>query len=90
MSEYSDKQEQWIKIIDLKIGDEVLCVVDSPGIDPEWLGTWSPEMNNLASKSGTVVAIDQYLGIQVNFSENPRIGTRGFWLPFTALVKVKQ
>jgi len=60
---YKEKQKEWIKSYDLKMGDRVEIV--EKHITEDWGDLWSTSMDKLVGKVGIVVNINPVYGLAV-------------------------
>lgn len=80
---YEERQDEWIKKNDLKIGDKVRIIRKAESGEDGWLAVWAAEMDAVVGKVGVVKSFLGNAGILVEFDK------RFSWsLPYFVLEKV--
>ena len=80
---YAEKQKQWIKKHNIKIGDKVRIIRKTDPQENGWEIRWISSMNNTIKKIGIITEISNQ-GIKISV-EN----TIGWWYPYHVLEKVE-
>lgn len=80
---YSEKQEQWIKENNIKVGDKVKIIKKSFQYDNGWEAIWLPDMNDAVNNIGIITDIC-IKGIEIKVIN---IGT--FYYPYHILKKIE-
>lgn len=80
---YEERQDEWIKKNDLKIGDKVRIIRKAESDEDGWLAVWAAGMDAVVGKAGVVKSFLGNVGIRVEFDK------RFSWsLPYFVLEKV--
>lgn len=86
MENYQEKQQAWVELFDIKVGDEVLVARRTTRAEEHaWRDTWSPIMNETVGKTYKVEQIREN-GIRLR---NPASWSGGYNYPFYVLVPVE-
>lgn len=80
---YKEKQEQWIRENNIKIGDRVKIIKKSFNGNNGWNVYWAMFMNSAINKTGIITNIDNE-GIEIDVTN---IGV--WWFPYHVLKKVE-
>jgi hypothetical protein len=59
---YVERQEDWIKENDIKVGDKVRVVRVKTNYNDKWETSWTPELNKYVGRTGTITDIN-FLGM---------------------------
>lgn len=80
---YEERQDEWIKKNDLKIGDRVRVIRKAESDEDGWSAVWAAEMDAVVGKAGVVKRFLGNVGIRVSFDKEL------LWsLPYFVLEKV--
>ena len=80
---YTEKQKQWIKNHNIKVGDKVRIIRKADPQENGWEIPWESAMNNTIKKIGIITKISNR-GIKISI-EN----TIGWWYPYHVLEKIE-
>lgn len=79
---YEEKQEQWVKKYNIKVGDKVRITKKCDSHENGWDNQWLSEMNDSVGKIGTITSIGSSIFISINNSHN-------YFYPYHILEKVE-
>lgn len=84
---YKEKQDNWIKRHDIKVGDKVKIRKKAKSEENGWETAWVDSMDKAVGKIGSITMIDNSttgnVGIRVDVE-----GCGGYWYPYFVLAKV--
>jgi hypothetical protein len=77
---YVELQKQWVKLNDLKVGDEVKVISKAEDLQMGWGTYWVDTMDDYILSTCEVSGISEHFGLKLNYR----------WFPFFVLQKVEK